>query len=339
MSAGAHGDAGGDSPDAAPLELFKAAYWTRFAGDMSECERRLAEVTGEPGGLLGESCSLTLAAGGKRLRPLLVFLSVPRDVRAGDGHHAAAAAVELVHMATLVHDDILDGADLRRGEPTLAAKYGRGTGTAAGDYLFSSAFRILAGAGSSRCVSLLSDASLDLSRGELLQKEQTCDIGLSGADYLERCRLKTASLFSTACTLGALLSDCSEETVAAMGEFGLNLGLAFQVADDILDFSGDTGAIGKRAGTDLRDGTVTLPLVMAMKRDGSIGRLLGEREPGEPEIGEICRRVRDCGALEEARGRAFGLVDRAIESLGTVTGELDTAPLELIARIAADRGA
>lgn len=328
----------GSMSNAAPLELFKAAYWENFAGDMAGCERQLAAVSGEPGGSLGESCLLTLEAGGKRLRPLLVFLSTPRGASIGEAHHAAAAAVELVHMATLVHDDILDGADLRRGKPTLAAKYGRGIGISAGDYLFSSAFKILTATGSAQCVALLSDASLDLSLGELLQMEQTRDFGLSPDAYFERCRLKTASLFSTACMLGAVLGNCSEPVVAAMRDFGLNLGLAFQVADDILDFSGDTGAIGKRAGADLRDGTVTLPLVMALERDGSLLNLLGE-DLSAPEIDEICSRVRNTGALDEARSRALALVDQANESLAAAAGEFDTAPLALIARVAADRGA
>ncbi|MCL4473630.1 MAG: polyprenyl synthetase family protein [Actinobacteria bacterium] len=322
----------------APLELFKAAYWESFAGDMAGCEQRLVAITGEPGGSLAESCLLTLEAGGKRLRPLLVFLSSARGTPIGEAHHAAAAAVELVHMATLVHDDILDGADLRRGKPTLAAKYGRNMGVSAGDYLFSSAFRILAANGSARCVAMLSAASLDLSRGELLQMEQTRDFSLAPEAYFERCRLKTASLFSTACMLGAVIGKCSEPVVTAMHDFGMNLGLAFQVADDILDFAGDTGAIGKRAGADLRDGTVTLPLVMALERDDSLPDMLGENL-SDALIDEICMRVRDSGGLEVARSRALELVDMATESLSAAAGELDTAPLALIARVAADRGA
>ncbi len=318
------------------MERFKSTYWAAYAAPMAECERRLAGITGEPGRTLGESCSLTLEAGGKRLRPLLVFAAVRRGTKIGEEHHAAAVAVELVHMATLVHDDILDGAELRRGQPTLVAKYGSRVGAAAGDYLFSSAFGILVAAGSPRAVSILTRTSLDLSLGELVQMEQEGDCDLTGAAYDERCRLKTSGLFSAACKLGALLSGCSVQTMTAMEEFGRRLGLAFQIADDILDFSGDAAKVGKRAGADLRDGTVTLPLVMALKRDGSIRDLLGG-DPGDGEVDEICRRVRESGALEEARREARRHVALANEALAVAAGELDTGPLALIAEMAADR--
>ncbi len=304
---------------------------------MSECERRLGEVSADPGYTLGESCSLTLSAGGKRLRPLLVFLTCREGEAIGAGHVAAAMAVELVHMATLVHDDVLDGAELRRGRPTLAAKYGRRVSAAAGDYLFASAFATLTQAGSARAVSMLARTSRDLSLGELVQMEQTGDLALPREAYLKRCRLKTAGLFSVSCMLGALLSDCSEGTIQAMDDFGLHLGLAFQIADDILDFDGDAEAIGKVAGADLRDGTVTLPLMIALERDAGIGDLIagGLDDAG---VEEVCLRVRDAGALEAARQQARSHVAQAGAVLAAVSGELETGPLALIAEMAADRG-
>jgi octaprenyl-diphosphate synthase len=329
-------DAAGNKKFSSPRERFKAAYWPRYAAPVAECERRLALVAGEPGRLLGESCSLLLTAGGKRLRPLLVFLAARRGQEIGDELFAAAAAVELVHMATLVHDDILDGAELRRGLPTLAAKYGHRVSTAAGDYLFSSAFEILSAAGSPRAISLLTRASLDLSLGELAQMEQMGDFSLTPAAYTERCRLKTAGLFSASCMLGALLSGCSQETIAAMDEFGRQLGLAFQLADDILDFTGDAAVVGKLAGADLRDGTVTLPLVMALERDSALGELLGGSLT-DSEIDDVCRRVEAAGALDEARRQARVHVAHAGEALAITAGELDTGPLALIAEMAADR--
>jgi len=323
---------------ATPLERFKADYWHRFSAPMGECERKLSEVAGEPDGTLGAAASLTLTAGGKRMRPLLVFLSVRRGTEIAREHIAAAVAVELVHSATLVHDDILDGAELRRGQPTPAARYGKPAGTAAGDFLFSSAFRILTEAGSPAAVTMLTQASLGLSLGELLQMQQVRDYGISEEEYIERCRLKTAGLFSAACALGATLSDCSAGTITAMNGFGLHLGLAFQIADDILDFNADAKEAGKHAGADLRDGTVTLPLALAIAEDPSLANLLVQ-DPGEAVIEETCKRVTATGALVKARDEALAHISLAFEELGRASGEIDTGPLMLVAEMAVDRKA
>lgn len=272
------------------------------------------------------------------MRPLLVFLSVGKGVEIGEEHLAAAVAIELVHSATLVHDDILDGAELRRGQPTPAHSYGEPAGVAAGDFLFSSAFRILTGAGSPAAVSILTSASVGLSLGELMQMEQTRDYSLSQAAYLERCRLKTSGLFSAACMLGATLSGCTQETILAMDRFGLHLGLAFQIADDILDFTADAAVAGKRAGTDLKDGTVTLPLALALARDDSLVSLL-EAGAGEADIDEVCKRVAATGAIDEARDEALSQISLAIAELERASGEIESAPLALVAGMAVDRKA
>ncbi|MHB9112378.1 MAG: polyprenyl synthetase family protein [Thermoleophilia bacterium] len=319
-----------------PMERFKAGYWEWFAAPMAECERRLSQVTGEPGGTLGAACSLTVAAGGKRMRPLLVFLTVRRGIEIGEAHIAAAVAVELVHSATLVHDDILDGAELRRGQPTPAHSYGAPAGIAAGDFLFSSAFRTLTEAGSPAAVSILTTASVGLSLGELMQMEQTRDYGLSQAAYIERCRLKTSGLFSAACMLGASLSGCTEETMSALDRFGLHLGLAFQIADDILDFTADAAVAGKRTGTDLKDGTVTLPLALALARDESLKDMLAAGS-GEVDIDEICKRVAATGAIDEAGEQALSHAALATAELERASGDIDTAPLALVASMAVDR--
>lgn len=320
---------------------FKERYLACHAGRLAECESRLAAIAGAPGGSLGESCSLTLKAGGKRLRPLLVFLAARDDSgnpASGDQLLAAAAAVELVHMATLVHDDVLDGAGLRRGMPTLYATYGGAVSTAAGDYLFSSAFEILSDAGSSEAISLLARASLDLSQGELLQMRQAGDLGLTQQDYEQRCALKTGSLFAVAGCLGALLSGCADETFAALGRYGRYLGLAFQIADDILDFTGDTGETGKLVGTDLKDGTVNLPLIRALALDPSLGGICSRILDGPDDglVNEACAIVKGSGALEQASAEAARCVTLAREALAGID-EIDTKPLGMIAEIAANR--
>ncbi len=303
---------------------------------MRRCEQLLEKIAALPAGTLGESCTLTLTAGGKRLRPLLVFLAARASESIGEGVVTAAAAVELVHMATLVHDDILDRAELRRGQPTLAAKFGHAVSAAAGDYLFSCAFDILASAGSIRAVSVLSAASLGLSRGELLQMQASRNFGLASGAYYERAALKTSGLFSAACQLGSLLSGCREETITALGKFGHFLGLSFQLSDDILDLSGDASETGKEPGTDLREGTVTLPLILALRNDPSIRTLLDE-PASKARSAEICRRIEAAGGLESARRQAGKYVNSARESLRPAAGEIDPEPLELIAKAAVHR--
>src|SRR3954463_6695608 len=225
-------------------------------GLMRELEARLAALAASHGRVLGEHAGATIAAGGKRLRPLLVFVS------AGPGASSlalgGAVAVELVHSATLVHDDVLDAAVLRRGRPTVVAAGGRAIATATGDLLFSRAFAELAGGGSAEPVRILSDASSALVQGEMLQREDAWKLQTTRERYLRRCDLKTARLFRAACELGALAGGGN---VGLLGEFGERIGLAFQILDDVLDVSGPAERTGKHRGTDLLDGTVTLPLI------------------------------------------------------------------------------
>ncbi|RJQ45237.1 MAG: octaprenyl diphosphate synthase, partial [Gaiellales bacterium] len=181
-------------------------------------------------------------------------------------------------------------------------------------------------------------ASLGLSRGEFSQMRQAYDYSLPAGEYFERCRLKTSGLFTAACRLGAILSGAGETAVAAVGEYGDCLGLAFQIADDILDYSGDSSRSGKLTGTDLRDGTVTLPLIIAMERDPSLAKLLEESEVTGELVEEVRERVTATGALEESSLTAYGYVERARSAL-RAADEIDTEPLKLIAAAAVDRKA
>lgn len=320
------------------LEEFKSRYGSHVSGFLSQCEDFLTAISGRPGRTLGKACTFTLAAGGKRLRPLLVYLSARRGYASGEAQLVAAVAVEMVHMATLVHDDVLDDAQLRRGQPTVFSQYGSSVSNSAGDYLFSGAFDVLADTGSVEAVGMLARTSLDLSRGELLQMESAGDLDLDTDAYEARCRLKTSSLFSTACRLGAHLSGCDETTVETIGRYGDSIGLAFQIYDDILDFSGDQDMTGKGPGADLRDGTITLPLILAMQSDSSLREQLRDGLV-EEQLGEICAAVRKSGAIEAAMGQAHDHVGRANDALKSVAADLDTGPLELIAAATVDRKA
>ncbi len=229
-----------------------------------------------------------------------------------DGERAvrAATAIELVHMATLVHDDVLDEAPLRRGLPTVAATSGRERATATGDLLLSRAFALLADAGDARSVQLLADAAVALARGELAQRHDAFDLEISEQRYLSRCRLKTATLFECACLLGR-----DDEHLRA---FGAEVGLAFQLLDDVLDVSGPPERTGKARGTDLLDGTVTLPLIEAAAADPGI-REVDLHGLDTASAAQLCDRIAATGALETVRGRALGMVaagKRRLESAG-----------------------
>jgi geranylgeranyl pyrophosphate synthase len=273
---------------------------SRDVGEYLEAlEEHLAQAVARDGGVVAEVGAEALAAGGKRLRPLLVFLTASPDE---EPPIAAGVAVELVHMASLVHDDLIDGAEFRRGRASAWARYGPAAARAAGDYLFARAFAELAATGDERALGVLSDACLCLARGEAMQRTQSRDPETTVGEYLERCALKTGKLFEAACVLGS--GDRS------LAPFGLALGIAFQIADDILDCTGDALETGKVGGTDLREGTPTLPLLLASRRDARVRSAL----LGGPLDGVLVR-VAESGALERSRRLADRYVRRARNAL------------------------
>jgi geranylgeranyl pyrophosphate synthase len=266
---------------------------------LDELEHRLEEAVAADGGRVAEVGREALAAGGKRLRPLLVFLCSPPE---GPPPVAAGVAVELVHLATLVHDDLIDGAEVRRGRAAAWHEFGPRVARAAGDYLFARAFAELAATGDFEAVDVLARATLFLARGEAFQRRQSHDPDTTVDAYLERCALKTGKLFEAACLVGG--GD------AELGRFGLCLGIAFQIVDDILDCSGLTIETGKVAGTDLRQGTPTLPLLLAAREDEVVRAALA----GGPLEGALVR-VGATGALERSREVALEYAREAREHL------------------------
>jgi geranylgeranyl pyrophosphate synthase len=301
-------------------------------------EQRLAATVGFAEGRAAAAAAETLGAGGKRLRPLLVYLAAPLDGRERPAVERAAAAVELVHMATLVHDDVLDRAPLRRGRRTVWAAHGPRVAAATGDYLYARAFALLAETGDERALRTLADASLDLARGEALQVEQTRRPDTPVAEYLQRCRLKTGRLFAAACRLGGSLGGLDEADVASLERFGLALGLAFQLADDVLDCDGDPEKTGKALGTDLLDGTVTLPLLLAAARDEMVARALREGV-GEGGVLPVLARVAATGAAAETTAQALDFARGAERALAATSGRCDVVALGAILRRATDRAA
>ena len=319
-----------DAPET--VELVRAGG-PHVAGLMARVEERLRDGATGHGRVLAEHAGDTIAAGGKRLRPLLVLLAAGElaDADAAETVVRAAASVELVHSATLVHDDVLDAASLRRGRPTVVARGGRGMATAAGDLLFARAFAELTGAPAgdrAEAVRILSDACSALARGELLQRADAWDAGITQERDLLRCEFKTARLFEAACALG---THAAGEPGLGLDRFGRRIGLAFQLLDDVLDVSGPPSRTGKHRGTDLLDGTVTLPFITARERDPRLAAL-DPRSIRTPEAAEeVCERIAATGALDEARTMALVLVDEARAELSERLDPRRREALELVA--------
>ena len=262
---------------------------------LADVETRLEDTVGRYPGLAARAGADALG-GGKRLRPLLVFLAAPVGVVPPV---EAGVAVELVHMATLMHDDLIDRAALRHGRPAVWSVHGDDVAVATGDYLFARAFGELAETGEARAVEILAEAAVSLSRGEALQNRQTHDPETTVESYIERCGLKTGKLFEAACRLAG-----------GSGEFGLALGIAYQIADDVLDCTGDAADTGKVPGTDLREGTPTLPLLLAARVDPVVRDALA----GGSLEGALVR-VAATGALDESLATARAYAARAREAL------------------------
>jgi geranylgeranyl pyrophosphate synthase len=307
---------------------------------LARTEERLAALAAGHGPVLAQHAGATIAAGGKRLRPLLVLLAAGREPDDARALVACAAAVELVHSATLVHDDVLDDAHLRRGEPTVWARGGRLLATATGDLLFSRAFAELVATGTLETVRALSRATSALAEGELLQREDAWNAAVTVKRYLYRCELKTARLFEAACKLGALAAGRDGADVAVLGAFGRRVGLAFQILDDVLDVSGEAARTGKHRGTDLLDGTVTLPLILARERDKTIAATDLRAITSPAQAAALCERIEATGALADAKARALAIVVDAKARLATLELEAgQRRALDLVADSVVDRHA
>jgi len=283
---------------------------------LAELEDRLEHAVGSYRGVVADAGGEALAAGGKRLRPLLVYLAAPPG---SEPPVVSGVAVELVHLATLMHDDLIDGAKLRRGRASAWSAHGPQAARAAGDYLFARAFSELSATGDARAVAVLANATLCLARGEAMQRRQRFDPETTIDAYLERCTLKTGKLFEAACVLAG-----------GSGAFGVALGVAFQITDDILDCSGVTIETGKIAGTDLREGTPTLPLLLASQRDESVRAALA----GGPQLEGALLKVASTGAIEESREVALAYARSARACLN---GELHREELEALTYAVVER--
>jgi heptaprenyl diphosphate synthase len=279
--------------------------------DMLRVEQLLLTTAGSSDTpLVGEASTHLIKAGGKRLRPALVMITSRSGVAGAEQTDLAAAAIELVHLATLYHDDVIDETDTRRGAPTVHSKWGLEVAVLAGDYLFAKGCVLAATAGGD-VTGILSSAIAEVCEGQIIETTAAGDPRRSPADYMRTIELKTAALFGAAGELGPATSG-RDELRPALKSYGRHLGLAFQIVDDLLDLVGDEELTGKVPGTDLREGVYTLPVLMSAEREP----LLAERlVAGERDLQELLPLLRAGGGLERARAQAERHAEEALESL------------------------
>ncbi len=296
----------------------------RFAPDLAAVEAAISANLASGNELLAAMAAHVVKSGGKRLRPLLVILSSRLSGYTGDSHVVLGNVVEYLHAATLLHDDVLDNAALRRGSPSANHVWGNHLAVLGGDFLYTTAFDLLLGSAPREVIRILCRCSLDMIDGEVLQRRWRNRPDISEETYLAIVARKTASLISGCCRSGALLAGADPVRVEALGRFGSSLGTAFQVIDDTLDYLADPTRLGKALGGDLRQGTVTLPLIHLLRREGLTAeqsRLRGLIEHGEVDdagISGIAALLREhrCGESAMARAREFAAdARRAIEPL------------------------
>jgi octaprenyl-diphosphate synthase len=281
-----------------------------------------------------------IAAGGKRLRPMLAVLAARALGYGGKDHHQLAAVVEFIHTATLLHDDVVDQSDLRRGRKTANALFGNAPSVLVGDFLYSRAFQLMVALDNMTVQKVLADTTNAIAEGEVLQLLHVHNPDTDEAAYLNVIERKTAVLFAAATRLGALVAGADAATQDRMAEYGLQLGLAFQIADDVLDYAADSEALGKNLGDDLAEGKATLPLIHAMAHsDATVhNRLRAIVEAGDVEaLPEVVAAIARHDSLEFARGHARAHAARAEAALASLPDNDWTRALAALARYAVER--
>jgi octaprenyl-diphosphate synthase len=292
-----------------------------IAADMAQVDRVIARRLDSGVPLVSQVSQYIISAGGKRVRPALLLLTAGALGYQGTQHHNLAAVVEFIHTATLLHDDVVDESTLRRGRPTANESFGNPASVLVGDFLYSRAFQMMVDSGEMRVMEILSEATNVIAEGEVLQLMNMHDASLDEAGYLRVIRSKTAKLFEASTRLAAVIAQSSPEVENACAEYGQALGTAFQVIDDVLDYDGNSGELGKNLGDDLREGKNTLPLIIAIQRgtDRQKALIKNAIENGEVNaLEEIIEIVRSCGALEATRSAAAAEAERAISALSVL---------------------
>jgi len=310
------------------------------AGDMQAVDDCIRQRLASPVALINQLSEYIIRSGGKRLRPLLTVLSARACGYSGAHHITLAAVVEFIHTATLLHDDVVDASELRRGNETANHLFGNEAAVLVGDFLYSRAFEMMVDASSMRVMEILAHATNIIAEGEVMQLMNCHDPDVDELRYMDVIRSKTAKLFEAACQLGAVLAQRTPTEEQALATYGAHLGAAFQLIDDVLDYTADSAVMGKQMGDDLAEGKPTLPLIMAMRsaEPQDRDRIRSAIENGgRDQIETIFAIVQNTGALDYTRERARAEAQTAIDALNALTPSIYRDALVELAHFAVER--
>ena len=290
------------------------------AADMNAVNAVILDRMQSKVALIPELAGHLIAGGGKRMRPMLTLASAALCDYPGTRHHKLAAAVEFIHTATLLHDDVVDGSDMRRGKTAANLIWGNPASVLVGDFLFSRAFELMVEDGSLKVLKILSHASAVIAEGEVDQLTAQRRIDTDEDHYLAIIAAKTAALFAAACRIAPVVAEAGDEAEAALDSFGRNLGIAFQLVDDAIDYSSDAATMGKGQGDDFRDGKMTLPVILAYARGDESDRIfwaaaMAGTRTSDDDLAQAIRLVESSGALADTMERARLYARRAIDAL------------------------
>jgi len=294
--------------------------WTISADDMGAVDAIILERMHSPVGMIPDLAQHLVGAGGKRLRPLLTVATARLCGYKGEAHHKLAAAVEFIHSATLLHDDVVDESDLRRGKKPANLIWGNSASILVGDFLFARAFNLMVETGSMEALGILSNAASVIAEGEVQQLASLRNLAMSEADYMDVIKAKTAALFAAATEVSPVIAGLDDTRRAALRDYGLKLGLAFQLIDDALDYGGQQAALGKSVGDDFREGKMTLPVIRALAKADATERdfwrkVVVDRDQDDLDLQRAVSILRKSGALDETIQMARRFSVEAIEAL------------------------
>lgn len=294
--------------------------WTISAADMGAVDAIILERMHSPVGMIPDLAQHLVGAGGKRLRPLLTVATARLCGYKGEAHHKLAAAVEFIHSATLLHDDVVDESDLRRGKKPANLIWGNSASILVGDFLFARAFNLMVETGSMEALGILSNAASVIAEGEVQQLASLRNLAMSEADYMDVIKAKTAALFAAATEVSPVIAGLDDTRRAALRDYGLKLGLAFQLIDDALDYGGQQAALGKSVGDDFREGKMTLPVIRALAKADATERdfwhkVVVDRDQDDLDLQRAVSILRKSGALDETIQMARRFSVEAIEAL------------------------
>jgi octaprenyl-diphosphate synthase len=313
---------------------------TLVADDMRAVNELIQQRLRSDVALINQLSSYIINSGGKRLRPVLVLLAARTFGYQGDQHYNLAAIVEFIHTATLLHDDVVDDSDRRRGQDTANALWGNEAAVLVGDFLYSRAFQMMVDAQRMRVMEILADATNTIAEGEVMQLLNCNDPDTSEQSYLDVIHCKTAKLFEAAAQLGAVLCDASPEQEQAMARYGMHLGTAFQLVDDVLDYSASTDELGKNVGDDLAEGKPTLPLIRAMHQ-GTAEQTAIIRQAiesgGREHIDEVTAAIESTDAIAYTARKAREEADLAIQQLQHIPASIYADALKTLADFSVSR--